>query len=147
MLVTGGTSGIGLGIAAAFAGAASNVVATGATTKEIGGGQSRGQGGRGLCLLDVRDRPAVDELVGSFDAIMSVSEISNTGPARHRHGVTSHPSPQIIWLSDTLPDFERTLARGEALDRVIVCAVWHLHAKERARAMPNLANFSRGTVS
>jgi SAM-dependent methyltransferase len=50
-----------------------------------------------------------------------------------------HPSPRISWLSDTLPDLERTLARGEAFDRVIVCAVWHyLRAEERARAMSSL---------
>lgn len=55
-------------------------------------------------------------------------------------GMELHPSPRIIWLSDTLPDLERTLARGGAFDRVIVCAVWqHLHTWERARAMPNLA--------
>ncbi len=55
-------------------------------------------------------------------------------------GMKLHPSPRIDWLSDTLPDLERTLARGESFDRVIVCAVWqHLHPEERARAMPNLA--------
>jgi len=55
-------------------------------------------------------------------------------------GMELHPSPRITWLSDTLPDLERTLARGETFDRVIVCAVWqHLNAGERARAMPNLA--------
>ena len=55
-------------------------------------------------------------------------------------GMELHPSPRIIWLSDTLPNLERTLARGEAFDRVIVCAVWqHLRTEERTRAMPNLA--------
>lgn len=55
-------------------------------------------------------------------------------------GMALHPSSRISWLSDTLPDLERTLARGEIFDRVIVCAVWqHLHPEERARAMPNLA--------
>jgi len=39
-----------------------------------------------------------------------------------------------------LPDLERTLARGEVFDRVVLCAVWqHLCDGERARAMPNLA--------
>jgi hypothetical protein len=51
-----------------------------------------------------------------------------------------HPSPRITWLSDTLPDLERTLARGEVFDRTIVCAVCqHLRPEQRARAMPNLA--------
>lgn len=54
-------------------------------------------------------------------------------------GMQLHPSRQITWLSDTLPDLERTRARGETFDRVVVCAVWqHLSARERARAMPNL---------
>jgi SAM-dependent methyltransferase len=54
-------------------------------------------------------------------------------------GMKLHPSARIDWLSDTLPELERTLARGEVFDRVIVCAVWHyLSAGERARAMPNL---------
>lgn len=55
-------------------------------------------------------------------------------------GMELHPSPRITWLSDTLPDLEHTLARGEVFDRLIVCAVWHhLRREERARAMPSLA--------
>jgi SAM-dependent methyltransferase len=55
-------------------------------------------------------------------------------------GKALHPSPRIEWLDDTLPDLERTLARGEVFDRVVLCAVWlHLRDEERARAMPNLA--------
>jgi SAM-dependent methyltransferase len=55
-------------------------------------------------------------------------------------GMALHPSPRIEWVGDTLPDLERTLARGEVFDRVILCAVWqHLCDEERARAMPNLA--------
>jgi SAM-dependent methyltransferase len=55
-------------------------------------------------------------------------------------GMKLHPSPRIEWLGDALPDLERTLGRGEAFDRVILCAVWlHLRDDERARAMPNLA--------
>ena len=55
-------------------------------------------------------------------------------------GMALHPSPRIEWLADALPDLERTLARGEEFNRVILCAVWqHLCDEERARAMPNLA--------
>jgi SAM-dependent methyltransferase len=55
-------------------------------------------------------------------------------------GMELHPSTRITWLSDTLPDLAATLARGEAFDRVILCAVWqHLSADERARTMPSLA--------
>ena len=54
-------------------------------------------------------------------------------------GMARHPSPRIEWIGDTLPGLERTLARGEVFDRVILCAVWqHLCDEERARAMPNL---------
>ena len=54
-------------------------------------------------------------------------------------GMALHPSPRIEWIGDALPDLERTLARGEVFDRVILCAVWqHLCDEERARAMPNL---------
>jgi len=54
-------------------------------------------------------------------------------------GMALHPSPRIEWVCDALPDLERTLARGEVFDRVILCAVWqHLCDEERARAMPNL---------
>jgi SAM-dependent methyltransferase len=55
-------------------------------------------------------------------------------------GIKLHPSPNITWLSDTLPGLEQTLARGEVFDRALVCAVWHhLRPEERARAMPSLA--------
>lgn len=55
-------------------------------------------------------------------------------------GKALHPSARIEWVGDALPDLERTLARGEVFDRVILCAVWqHLCDEERARAMPNLA--------
>src|SRR5688572_28360466 len=54
-------------------------------------------------------------------------------------GKALHPSPRIEWVGDALPDLERTLARGEVFDRVILCAVWqHLCDEDRARAMPNL---------
>ena len=55
-------------------------------------------------------------------------------------GMALHPSPRIEWLADALPDLERTLARGEVFDRVILCAVWqHLCDEERRRAIPNLS--------
>ena len=55
-------------------------------------------------------------------------------------GMALHPSTRITWISDTLPDLQRTLERGEAFDCVVLCAVWqHLTRDERAVAMPNLA--------
>ncbi len=69
----------------------------------------------------------------------SVLAIEPTGALRAA-GMKLHPSQRIVWLDDTLPELERTFARGESFDRVIVCAVWqHLDHEERIRAMPNLA--------
>ncbi len=60
-----------------------------------------------------------------------------------------HPSPQIEWLNDSLPDLAGLRARGESFDLVMLSAVWmHLDAEQRAQAMPNLASLVRpgGTV-
>ena len=55
-----------------------------------------------------------------------------------------HPSPQIEWLDDSLPDLALLLARGEKFDVVMLTAVWmHLDAQQRRRAMPNLASLVR----
>lgn len=55
-----------------------------------------------------------------------------------------HPSPQIEWLNDSLPDLALLLARGERFDAVMLTAVWmHLDAQQRRRAMPNLASLVR----
>jgi SAM-dependent methyltransferase len=60
-----------------------------------------------------------------------------------------HPSPQIEWLNDSLPELAMVRARGERFDLVMLTAVWmHLDAPQRQRAMPNLAALVRegGTV-
>ena len=60
-----------------------------------------------------------------------------------------HPSPQIEWLDDSLPDLAMLQRRGESFDVVMLSAVWmHLDAQQRRRAMPNLAALVRegGTV-
>jgi SAM-dependent methyltransferase len=55
-----------------------------------------------------------------------------------------HPSPQIEWLDDSLPDLAVLLARGERFDVIMLTAVWmHLDAQQRRRAMPNLASLVR----
>lgn len=52
-----------------------------------------------------------------------------------------HPSSQIEWLDDSLPDLARLVARGETFDVVMLTAVWmHLDAAQRQRAMPNVAS-------
>src|SRR2546421_8620452 len=51
-----------------------------------------------------------------------------------------HPSPQIEWLDDCLPDLAVLRERGERFDLVMLSAVWmHLDAGQRQRGMPNLA--------
>jgi SAM-dependent methyltransferase len=60
-----------------------------------------------------------------------------------------HPSPQIEWLNDSLPELALVRTRGERFDLVMLTAVWmHLDAQQRQRAMPNLAALVRegGTV-
>jgi SAM-dependent methyltransferase len=55
-----------------------------------------------------------------------------------------HPSPQIEWLNDSLPDLALLLPRGEQFDLVMLTAVWmHLDEEQRRRAMPNLAALVR----
>jgi len=60
-----------------------------------------------------------------------------------------HPSTQIEWLDDSLPDLALVRARGAPFDLVMLTAVWmHLDAAQRRQAMPNVAALVRpgGTV-
>jgi SAM-dependent methyltransferase len=60
-----------------------------------------------------------------------------------------HPSPQVEWFDDSLPDLALLRSRGETFDLVMLTAVWmHLDEPQRRRAMPNLAALARvnGTV-
>jgi SAM-dependent methyltransferase len=51
-----------------------------------------------------------------------------------------HPSPQIQWLDDSLPDLAHLHERGEIFDVVMLTAVWmHLDEQQRRRAMPQVA--------
>ena len=82
VLVVGGTSGIGAGIAAAFAGQGAQVVATGATAAECESAQAacaaeaaQARSPRGSVehrLLDVRDGAAVQALVEGLGALNAV---------------------------------------------------------------------------
>jgi 2-polyprenyl-3-methyl-5-hydroxy-6-metoxy-1,4-benzoquinol methylase len=55
-------------------------------------------------------------------------------------GVALHPSDQIEWLDDSLPDLIETRKRKAKFSLVLVTAVWtHLAEDERHRAMPNVA--------
>ena len=67
VLVTGGTSGIGAGIADAFAELGAVVTATGATAGEVDGARSQpGFRLRDAVALDVRDDPAIRRLVANL---------------------------------------------------------------------------------
>ena len=89
VLVVGGTSGIGAGIAAAFAGQGAQVVATGATAAECDtaraaeAAQPRSPGGNvEHRLLDVRDGAAVQALVegqGALNAVVCCAGVIRRG--------------------------------------------------------------------
>ena len=64
VLVVGATSGIGAGIAAAFADHGARVLVTGATAAEVDGCAADRRGGE-VAVLDVRDGDAVQALVAS----------------------------------------------------------------------------------
>jgi NAD(P)-dependent dehydrogenase (short-subunit alcohol dehydrogenase family) len=73
VLVVGGTSGIGSGIAVAFAAQGAQVVATGATAAECEAADARSGGGDiRHCLLDVRDGAAVQSFVEGLGALHAV---------------------------------------------------------------------------
>jgi SAM-dependent methyltransferase len=56
-----------------------------------------------------------------------------------------HPSPQIEWLDDSLPDLAEVMRRGEQFDLVMLTAVWmHLDQGQRRGAMPRVASLLRG---
>lgn len=80
ILVTGGTSGIGAGIAAAFAAAGDQVTVTGATAAEVAA--AGGLAGTSAQLLDVRDGAAVLALVtalGPLDVVVNCAGVIRRG--------------------------------------------------------------------
>ncbi len=81
VLVTGGSSGIGAGIAAAFAAQGAKVLATGAAAGELEAARARGDlAGVELAVLDVRDDIAVKTLVeaqGELDVVVNCAGIIN----------------------------------------------------------------------
>jgi NAD(P)-dependent dehydrogenase (short-subunit alcohol dehydrogenase family) len=70
VLVVGGTSGIGAGIAAAFLRDGAQVHVTGATSAEVGpAGADEGLRGATVSQLDVRDDAAVQACIGALERI------------------------------------------------------------------------------
>lgn len=83
VLVTGGSSGIGAGIARAFAAAGDTVTATGATLAEVERARAdAAHHGLDLQVLDVRDDAAVQALVGALgplDVVVNCAGIIRRG--------------------------------------------------------------------
>ncbi len=82
VLVTGGTSGIGAGIARAFAAAGASVLATGATEAEVEAAAARPTPGLRHLRLDVRDDVQVRETVvslGPLDVLVNCAGVIRRG--------------------------------------------------------------------
>ena len=80
VLITGGTSGIGAGIAAAFAAQGDQVTVTGATAAEVDA--AAGRAGTTAQVLDVRDGAAVQALVaalGPLDVVVNCAGVIRRG--------------------------------------------------------------------
>jgi len=80
ILITGGTSGIGAGIAAAFAAQGDQVTVTGATATEVE--TAAGRAGTTAQVLDVRDGVAVQALVaalGPLDVVVNCAGVIRRG--------------------------------------------------------------------
>lgn len=59
-------------------------------------------------------------------------------------GMALHPSQQIEWVNDSLPDLVETRKRGQQFDIVTMIGVWmHLDAEERQQAMPQVVSLIR----
>lgn len=55
-------------------------------------------------------------------------------------GMALHPSPNITWLDDRLPDLAEVCRRGETYDLILLIAVWqHLPPEHHSRAIATLA--------
>lgn len=72
VVVTGGTSGIGLGLATAFAAAGAEVHATGATEAEVVAAEASAEGIE-FSVLDVRDNAAVEGFAAQFGPVAALA--------------------------------------------------------------------------
>jgi len=73
----------------------------------------------------------------------SVMAVEPTAELRLR-AMALHPSPQIQWLDDSLPDLVHLHEHGEIFDVAMLTAVWmHLDEQQRQRGMPWVAGLVR----
>lgn len=124
VLVTGGTSGIGAGIAAAFAAAGDAVVATGATAAEVEAAAAHGPRDIERRVLDVRDGEAVAALVtglGDLDVVVNCAGVIRRGA---EHDPVAFAETIDINLTGTMR----------------VCAAARLGLKARAGCIVNTAS-------
>jgi SAM-dependent methyltransferase len=66
------------------------------------------------------------------------------------HGQRLHPSPDITWIDDSLPDLRALEGHGEPFDLVMMTAVFmHLDADQRRRALPRIMRLMKpgGTLA
>jgi NAD(P)-dependent dehydrogenase (short-subunit alcohol dehydrogenase family) len=83
VLISGGTSGIGLALAKGFAGLGTEVTATGASRARLDAARADGEAkGIRFELLDVRDRKAIDAFIGRISKPGRVGELGRRGEAR-----------------------------------------------------------------
>lgn len=87
VLVTGGTSGIGAGIAQAFRDSGARVVATGASAAEVdAAGSAEDMQGIAFRMLDVRDEAAIAACIGALpalDVLVNCAGIVRRGGIEH----------------------------------------------------------------
>ena len=72
-----------------------------------------------------------------------VVAVEPTAEMRMRNAAL-HPSRQIEWLDDSLPDLTHALGLGKQFDVVMMTTAWmHLDQQQRRRAMPGVASLVR----
>lgn len=69
VLLSGGTSGIGLALAKGFADCGATVVATGSSAARLEDAQAHAGNGLSFARLDVREKAAIEDLIGNFNAL------------------------------------------------------------------------------